>query len=60
MADHLFSLPTFRDGSEVSRDPRNGDVLAEIVLKANGASEVPVVATFSSPWPLGTFFGDFY
>ena len=37
------------DGSEVSRDPRNGEVSAELVLKGN----VPVLASFSSPWPLG-------
>ena len=46
-----------REGSEVSRDSRSGDVLAEIlVTRAGGGSEpMPVVASFSSPWPLGTF-----
>ena len=44
----------FRDGTEVSRDARNGDVLAEILLKSKGSSEnLPVLTTFSSPWPLG-------
>lgn len=41
------------DGSEVNRDSRSGDVLAEILVKGGG-SEVPVVATFTSPWPLAT------
>ena len=47
----------FRDGSEVSRDPRSGDVLAEILLKSKGSAEqpIPVLTTFSSPWPLGTY-----
>jgi hypothetical protein len=44
------------DGSEVSRDSRSGDVLAEILLqsKGNASQKVPVVASFSSPWPLAT------
>lgn len=45
-----------RDGSEVSRDSRSGDVLAEILLKSkdNPSEKVPVLASFSSPWPLAT------
>eukprot|EP00428_Durinskia_dybowskii_P013086 CAMPEP_0170212826 /NCGR_PEP_ID=MMETSP0116_2-20130129/6035_1 /TAXON_ID=400756 /ORGANISM="Durinskia baltica, Strain CSIRO CS-38" /LENGTH=275 /DNA_ID=CAMNT_0010463373 /DNA_START=8 /DNA_END=831 /DNA_ORIENTATION=- len=46
-----------RDGSEVSRDARSGDVLAEILVKKNGGGTdnvIPVVATFTSPWPLAT------
>ena len=42
-----------RDGSEVSRDARSGDVLAEILLKS-GSDKVPVLTSFSSPWPLAT------
>ena len=42
-----------RDGSEVMRDSRTGDVLAEIILK-NGSDKVPVLASYSSPWPLAT------
>ena len=44
------------DGSDISRDGRSGDVLAEILVKGRGSEDLmPVVATFSSPWPLGTF-----
>ncbi|KAG7347239.1 hypothetical protein IV203_015944 [Nitzschia inconspicua] len=43
-----------REGSEVSRDSRSGDVLAEILVKGNGNVVVPIVASFSSPWPLAT------
>jgi hypothetical protein len=43
-----------RDGSDVSRDPRTGDVLAEIVV--NGVKgKTAVLASYSSPWPLGTY-----
>lgn len=44
------------DGSEVSRDNRSGDVLVEILLQSqqNAAQKVPVLASFSSPWPLAT------
>ncbi len=42
-----------RDGSEVSRDPRSGDVLAEILV-SGGDNMVPILASFSSPWPLQT------
>jgi hypothetical protein len=45
-----------RDGSEVSRDGRTGDVLAEILLQSsNNANEkVVVVTSFVSPWPLAS------
>lgn len=53
-----------RDGSEVARDPRTGDVLAEIILEgsssnpasggSSSSSKVPVLASYSSPWPLAT------
>lgn len=46
-----------RDGSDVSRDPRTGDVLAEIVVDG-GKGNTAVLARYSSPWPLakGTVF----
>lgn len=40
-----------RDGSEVSRNDRNGSVLSEILL-GKSSDPTPVLATFSSPWPL--------
>ncbi|KAL7532954.1 hypothetical protein ACHAWF_004289 [Thalassiosira exigua] len=40
-----------REGSEVSRDGRSGSVLAEILL-GKASDPIPVLATFSSPWPL--------
>lgn len=40
-----------RDGSEVSRDERSGNVLAEILL-GKSSDPTPVLATFSSPWSL--------
>mmetsp|Transcript_15521 Transcript_15521/g.25067 ORF Transcript_15521/g.25067 Transcript_15521/m.25067 type:complete len:298 (-) Transcript_15521:13-906(-) len=39
-----------RDGSEVSRD-KSGNVLSEILL-GKSSEPTPVLATFSSPWPL--------
>ena len=48
---------TLRDGTDVSRDPRTGDVMAEIIVqdsKHQNAAAV-VLASYSSPWPLGTF-----
>ena len=41
-----------REGSEVSRDSK-GNVLAEILL-GKSSDPIPVLATFSSPWPLAT------
>jgi len=41
-----------RDGSEVSRNEKTGDVLAEIVLNVKSDSPTAVVTSFSSPWPL--------
>jgi len=46
-----------RDGSEISRNARTGDVLAEILLQSGSSSDdkmVPILASFSSPWPLAT------
>lgn len=47
-----------RDGSEVSRDPRTGDVLAEILLQDTSGERMAALTSFSSPWPLakGSFF----
>jgi len=45
-----------RDGTEVSRDTKTGNVLAEIVLdNASSASDDPiaVLVTFTCPWSLG-------
>ena len=47
---HSFLI---RDGSELSRDARSGNVLAEIVVKDSNKELIPVVAAFSAPWPLG-------
>jgi len=46
-----------RDGSEVDRDSRTGDVLAEIIVDSS-SGKVPILASYSSPWPLakGTVF----
>lgn len=43
-----------RDGSEVNRDTRSGDVLAEILVKSTSGGDIPVIAAFTSPWPLAT------
>lgn len=45
-----------RDGSDVSRDSRTGDVLAEILVQSSSSSSdmVPVLASYSSPWQLAT------
>lgn len=40
-----------REGSDVSRDDRSGSVLAEILVGPS-SDPTPVLATFSSPWPL--------
>lgn len=46
-----------REGTDVRRDAKTGDVLAELLLKSSSSSSselTPVVATFQSPWPLAT------
>lgn len=40
-----------REGSEVSRDERSGNVLAEILVGPEG-NPTPILATFTSPWGL--------
>ena len=42
-----------REGSDVRRDSKTGDVLAEILVQTASKEYMPVVASFSSPWPLG-------
>jgi len=42
----------FRDGSEIARDAKTGDVLTEIVLSANSPDPVGVLTSFTSPWPV--------
>ena len=42
-----------RDGSDVSRNRKTGDVNAEIVLNANNGEKMAVFVSYSSPWPLG-------
>jgi hypothetical protein len=45
----------FRDGSEPARDPRTGNVLAEILLNDKESNDLTaVLVTFSSPWPIAT------
>lgn len=58
---HLYNYGRLlRDGSEVSRNGRTGDVVAEILVQSSSdkSTKVPVLASFSSPWPLasGTVF----
>jgi hypothetical protein len=44
-----------REGTDVSRDNKSGDVLAEILVKDKTTDEyMPVLTSFSSPWPLAT------
>lgn len=42
-----------RDGSEVSRNKKTGDVNAEIVVNAANGEKMAVFVSYSSPWPLG-------
>lgn len=42
-----------RDGSVVDRDPRTGDVSAEILVKGDEQNQVPIFVSFrSEEWPL--------
>ena len=50
---HLTTFEsTHREDTEVSRDKGSGDVFAEILVKSKDGL-IPVVASFTSPWPLG-------
>ena len=42
----------FRDGSEVSRDTKTGNVLAEILLDADSENPTAALVSFSSIWQL--------
>uniref|UniRef100_A0A7S4EQN6 PsbP C-terminal domain-containing protein n=1 Tax=Pseudo-nitzschia australis TaxID=44445 RepID=A0A7S4EQN6_9STRA len=46
-----------REGTEISRDSKSGNVLAEILVKQKGSSNgdlMAVVTSFQSPWSLAT------
>mmetsp|Transcript_28828 Transcript_28828/g.59954 ORF Transcript_28828/g.59954 Transcript_28828/m.59954 type:complete len:321 (+) Transcript_28828:151-1113(+) len=47
-----------RDGSEVSRNKKSGDVSAEIVVNGSDGEKMAVFVGYSSPWPLAE--GPFY
>ena len=46
-----------REGTDISRDSKSGNVLAEILVQKTGGSGddnlMAVVTSFQSPWPLG-------
>ena len=45
-----------REGTDISRDTKSGNVLAEILVQKTGSSSddmMAVVTSFQSPWPLG-------
>ena len=45
-----------REGTDISRDKKSGNVLAEILVKQSKGDELmAVVTSFQSPWPLGKF-----
>jgi hypothetical protein len=52
----MSRFPCHRDGSEVSRNPKTGDVLAEIVLQANGGGRMAALTSYAAPWPLGMWW----
>mmetsp|Transcript_17734 Transcript_17734/g.40929 ORF Transcript_17734/g.40929 Transcript_17734/m.40929 type:complete len:300 (+) Transcript_17734:202-1101(+) len=43
-----------RDGTDISRDARSGNVLAEILVQKADKELMAVVTSFQSPWPLAT------
>mmetsp|Transcript_92133 Transcript_92133/g.187529 ORF Transcript_92133/g.187529 Transcript_92133/m.187529 type:complete len:306 (-) Transcript_92133:269-1186(-) len=46
-----------REGTDISRDTKSGNVLAEILVQKTGSSSddmMAVVTSFQSPWPLAT------
>mmetsp|Transcript_3922 Transcript_3922/g.9343 ORF Transcript_3922/g.9343 Transcript_3922/m.9343 type:complete len:313 (-) Transcript_3922:63-1001(-) len=47
-----------RDGSEVSRNKKSGDVNAEIVVNGSDGEKMAILVGYSSPWPLAE--GPFY
>lgn len=50
----------FRDGSELSRNVKTGDVVTEILLNSKSENPTAIITSFSSPWPLGTFCAQFF
>ena len=47
-----------REGTDIKRDTKSGNVLAEILVKQPSKGDddlMAVVTTFQSPWPLGKF-----
>lgn len=48
----------FRDGSDLSRNRKTGDVNAEIVVNGIDGEKMAVFVSYSSPWPLAE--GPFY
>jgi len=47
-----------RDGSEVSRNPKSGDVLAEIILRTNDGGRMAALTSYTSSLPLAK--GSYY
>lgn len=43
----------FRDGSELARNSKSGNVLTELILNSPKNELLAAVVTFSSPWALG-------
>lgn len=48
-----------REGTDISRDPKSGNVLAEILVQKTGGGDnadnlMAVLTSFESPWPLAT------
>lgn len=43
-----------REGTDISRDTKSGNVLAEILVASGNGEKMPVVTSFQSPWPLAT------
>lgn len=42
----------FRDGTDVSRNTKSGNVLAEIVMNPQSKDPIAILTSFTSPWPL--------
>jgi hypothetical protein len=50
-----------REGSQVSRNTQTGEVVAEIIVKGTGTEPLmAVLASYESPWPLGTCDCNYY
>jgi hypothetical protein len=42
-----------RDGSDVSRNRKTGDLNAEIIVNGSNGEKMAVFISYNSPWPLG-------